>query len=91
MSERFSKAAVIAYATERADAAAATFQKLTGNAIDPKNGTSQTWPTAWEPLARPEGDKNHLIKRAQEVADAFATWKAMQRLVGDINDGYVVK
>lgn len=90
MSERFSKAAVIAYATERADAAASMFQKLTGNPIDPNNGTSQTWPTVWAPSAR-ERDRLAIIKRAQEVADAFATWKAMQKLVSDVNSGYVVK
>lgn len=89
MNVRFSKAAVIAYATERADAAAATFQKLTGNAIDPKNGTDQTRPKHWSLIVRARNEKN--IDHAQAVADAFATWKAMQKLVVDINDGYVVK
>lgn len=90
MSERFSKAAVIAYATERAESAASKFQKLTGNAIDPNNGTSQTWPTVWAPSAR-ERDRLGTLKRAQEVADAFATWKAMRQLISDVNSGYVAK
>ncbi len=84
--ERFSKNAVRAWADREKIAANDAFREITGNHIDPRDGTSQTNPRRWAMSKR-------VTLTDESVRDAsyhYGRWSAARRLLEDLADGHVV-
>lgn len=85
-SVRFSKSAVRAWAEREKAAANDAFREITGNHIDPRDGTSQTNPRRWAASKR-------VTLTDENVRDAsfhYGQWHAARRLLEDLEDGHVV-
>jgi len=85
--QRFSKAAVIAYAERRAINSNAEFFRITGRYIDVGDGHSQVDPKRWTATAR-HAANDDSIKLA---SIAYATHRAMRDIIVAITSGEVVQ
>lgn len=85
MSVRFSKGAALRYAERRMATLDAEFNRITGRAIDPGDGTSQTLLARWTPLAR----AGSTLAKEHEAVAIYARWRELDDFVTALREGSV--